>query len=99
MYASFDFPGTPPPEFARLARCILSVCANSASCERLFSVFGATLSKLRNRLGINALEALAELKMHVRDENLWNHSKKQLKRMFAVRNDKAQNPSSAGELS
>ncbi|CDO68226.1 hypothetical protein BN946_scf184913.g16 [Trametes cinnabarina] len=53
---------------ATLACHLLSVCANSASCERLFSVFGQLLTKLRNRLGTDTLTGLAELKMHLRDE-------------------------------
>ncbi|CDO68148.1 hypothetical protein BN946_scf185003.g20 [Trametes cinnabarina] len=57
-----------PRPLAMLARRILSVCANSASCERLFSIFGQLLTKLRNRMGSTTLSALAELKMHLRDE-------------------------------
>ncbi|CDO74573.1 hypothetical protein BN946_scf184771.g9 [Trametes cinnabarina] len=53
---------------ATLACHLLSVCANSASCERLFSVFGQLLTKLRNRLGTDTLTGLTELKMHLRDE-------------------------------
>ena len=37
----------------------------------LFSIFGTTLTKLRNRLGTNTLDALSELKMHICDDNLW----------------------------
>ncbi|KAJ3002962.1 hypothetical protein NUW54_g5562 [Trametes sanguinea] len=58
----------PQRPLAQLACRLLSVCANSASCERLFSIFGQLLTKLRNRLGTNTLANLAELKMHVRDE-------------------------------
>ena len=46
------------------------MCANSASCERLFSIFSTTLTKLRNRLGTNNLNSPSELKMHIPDENL-----------------------------
>jgi len=65
-----------------LAKRILSVTANSASCERLFSTFGATLTKLRNRLGTSTLQSLAELKMHIRDQQLQKGAKDQIKRRF-----------------
>jgi len=71
-----------PPLF-KLANHILSICPNSASCERLFSVFGNTLTKLRNRLGHQTLTSLAELKMHIRDEHLRaGETKKRMKRFF-----------------
>jgi hypothetical protein len=70
--------------FIVLARRLLSICANSASCERLFSVFGATLTKLRNRLGTETLTSLSELKMRVRDEHLQRETRGRLKRRFAV---------------
>ncbi len=60
--------GKAPPPLARLARRLLSVCANSATCERLFSLFGQLLTKLRNRMSTKTLVELAELKMHLRDE-------------------------------
>jgi len=67
MINSYD-----PPPFILLDRHILlSICANSASCEMLFSIFGTTLTKLQNRLGTNTLDALSELKMHICDDNLW----------------------------
>lgn len=57
--------------------------ANSASCERLFSVFGNTLTKLRNKLGDKVLVDLTEVKMHVRDEHISSAKAKQrLKRRF-----------------
>ncbi|KAJ7921017.1 hypothetical protein B0H13DRAFT_1496113, partial [Mycena leptocephala] len=57
------------------------ICANSASCERLFSVFGAILTKLRNRLRTKTLTNVAELKMLVRDEHLRDSkAKSRLKR-------------------
>ncbi|CDO73980.1 hypothetical protein BN946_scf185043.g29 [Trametes cinnabarina] len=57
-----------PRPLAMLAHRLLSVCANLASCERLFSIFGQLLTKPRNRLGSTTLSALAELKMHLHDE-------------------------------
>ena len=56
--------------FIIFARRLLSVSANSASCERLFSIFGNILTKLRNRTGNTVLTDLAEVKMHIRDEHL-----------------------------
>lgn len=56
--------------FLHFARRLFSVSANSASCERLFSVFGNILTKLRNRTGNSTLTNLSELKMHIRDEHL-----------------------------
>ena len=53
----------------KLAKRILSVTANSASCERLFSVFGNTLTKLRNRTGTKTLHNLAEIKLHIRNQH------------------------------
>ncbi|KDQ23516.1 hypothetical protein PLEOSDRAFT_1049064, partial [Pleurotus ostreatus PC15] len=73
------------PPLSKLALHLLSICTNSASCERLFSVFGNTLTKLRNRLGNNSLTALAELKMHIRDEHLRGGTKERLKRFFGER--------------
>lgn len=71
--------------FIRLAKRILSISANSASCERLFSIFGNTLTKLRNRLGTNTLTNLAELKMFLRDQHLQRDTKKRLKNIFQGR--------------
>jgi hypothetical protein len=85
VYDMFSYPGhnTADPPFLQLAKRILSVTANSASCERLFSVFGNTLTKLRNRLGTKTLSNLAELKMLVRDEHIrLGESKDRLKRKF-----------------
>jgi len=51
-----------------LAQRIFSICANSAPCERLFSLFGVILSKLRSRLALEKMLDLAELRLHLRDE-------------------------------
>jgi hypothetical protein len=88
----FSFPGrtTDDPPFIQLAKHILSVTANSASCERLFSVFGNTLTKLRSRLGTTTLSNLAELKMLVRDEHIrLGESQSRLKRKFGEMTDEA----------
>ena len=68
----------------RLAYRLLSVCANSASCERLFSTFGLILTKLRSRMGNKLLLSLAELKLHIRDEHCCSREvKERLKRHFS----------------
>lgn len=78
-------PGAPPPSLIRLALRVLSICPNSASCERLFSTFGLILTKLRTRLSTQNLVNLAEFKMHIRDENMRSETKKNLRqRMFGI---------------
>lgn len=79
----------PDPPFIQFAKRILSISANSASCERLFSLFGSTLTKLRNRLGTETLTALSELKMHIRDEHIRNKSSVRLKRHFGARKNQS----------
>jgi hypothetical protein len=83
VFQAFVFPGKPDPPLISFASRLLSVSANSASCERLFSVFGATLTKLRNRLGVSVLKELTELKMHIRDGHLRDQTaRSRLKRSF-----------------
>lgn len=68
-----------------MARRILSICPNSASVERLWSVFGTILTKLRTRLGNETLLSLAELKLYLREEHLQaNAVKNRLKRKFGA---------------
>ncbi|KIM77322.1 hypothetical protein PILCRDRAFT_12140 [Piloderma croceum F 1598] len=45
LYKDFEFAGHEPEPFIHLAKCILSVCTNSTSCEWLFSIFGNILTK------------------------------------------------------
>ncbi|KAH8981982.1 hypothetical protein EDB92DRAFT_1952750 [Lactarius akahatsu] len=71
-----------PLLFIKLTQHLLSICPNSASCERLFSMFGNTLTKLRNHLGIQMLTSLAELKMHIQDEHLRNKDTKEHMKCF-----------------
>ncbi|KAF8967652.1 ribonuclease H-like domain-containing protein, partial [Flammula alnicola] len=83
IFQTFLYAGKPDPPLILFARRLLSVSANSASCERLFSIFGATLTKLRNRLGVPLLTKLTELKMHIRDEHIRDKTAKmRLKRRF-----------------
>lgn len=69
MWAGTQHASRPTP-LAKLAKRLFSVCVNSASCERLFSMFGVTLSRLRSRLRPQAMTDLAELRLHLRDEHL-----------------------------
>ncbi|KAF5330104.1 hypothetical protein D9758_018273 [Tetrapyrgos nigripes] len=55
----------------------------------LFSVFGNTLTKLRNRLGKQTLTDLTELKMHIRDKHLQSAASTWLKRRFEARGTRA----------
>lgn len=59
-----------------LALRIFSVCTNSASCERLFSSFGDILTRKRSRLSGKNLVALAELKLHLQEDEAQSVSKK-----------------------
>lgn len=78
--------GTPEP-IVKLALHIFSVCANSASCERLFSVFGNILTKLRNRLGTKTLTLLA-------DEHLSQQTAEHMKRRFGQIPEEISSPAS-----
>jgi hypothetical protein len=85
--------------FLTFARRLLSVSANSASCERLFSVFGNILTKLRNRTGNSVVVDLSEVKMHVRGRE----TKSRLKRRFeadgaAQRSESAQMDSASRQV-
>ncbi|KAG2359137.1 hypothetical protein BDR07DRAFT_1361392 [Suillus spraguei] len=68
MYEGICFQDTEPTPLQKFAHRIFSICANSASCEHLFSLFSAVLTKLRSRLGLKDLTNLAELCLHLRDE-------------------------------
>ena len=75
----------PPTPLIKLAIHILSICPNSASCERLFSTFGLVLTKLRTRLSNQKLVDIAECKMHIRDEHLQAETKAKIRaRLFGV---------------
>ncbi|KAG1726524.1 uncharacterized protein EDB91DRAFT_1016780, partial [Suillus paluster] len=61
MYDSIHFQDVEPTPLQKFAQQIFSICANSASCERLFSLFGTVLTKLHLHLGLKGLTDLAEL--------------------------------------
>lgn len=76
MYEGIRFQDAEPTPLQKFAHRIFSICANSASCERLFSLFGTVLTKLRSRLGLKGLTDLAELRLHLRDEYMQMGDKK-----------------------
>ncbi|KAG2344667.1 hypothetical protein BDR05DRAFT_860971, partial [Suillus weaverae] len=81
IWAGLSHPGSPLRPLHSIAQHLLSICPNSASCECLFSVFGAILMKWRNRLSTETLTLIAELKMYVHEEHTQNNViKKRLKR-------------------
>ncbi|KAG1865765.1 hypothetical protein DFJ58DRAFT_150785 [Suillus subalutaceus] len=65
-------PGSARRPLHTIAQRLLSICPNSASCECLFSMFGAILTKWRNQLSTETLTLLAELKMYVHEEHVRN---------------------------
>ncbi|OAX42879.1 hypothetical protein K503DRAFT_823873 [Rhizopogon vinicolor AM-OR11-026] len=76
MYEGIRFQNRPLSPLQMLAQRIFSICANFASCERLFSLFGLILTKLRSRLALEKMLDLAELRLHLRDEYMWRGSAK-----------------------
>jgi len=84
IYIDFSFPGKPPSPFWCFAMRILNICANLAICKRLWSVYGITLTKLRNCLGTETLTFLGELKMHIHDEHMRKETKTQMKCLFSI---------------
>ncbi|KAF8890537.1 hypothetical protein CPB84DRAFT_1683533, partial [Gymnopilus junonius] len=67
---TYGFPGHPDMPFIAFAKHILSISANSASCECLFSLLRNLLTKLQNHLDLKTLTNLAEAKMHIHNEHL-----------------------------
>ncbi|KAG1724135.1 hypothetical protein EDB19DRAFT_1915704 [Suillus lakei] len=83
IWAGLSYPGSPLRPLHSIALRLLSICPNSTSCERLFSIFGAILTKWRNQLSTETLTLLAELKMYVHEEHVHNNViKKQLKHWY-----------------
>ncbi|KAG0707177.1 ribonuclease H-like domain-containing protein, partial [Suillus ampliporus] len=72
IWTGLSHPGSARRPLHTIAQRLLSICPNSASCERLFSMFGAILTKWRNRLSTETLTLLAELKMYVHEEHVRN---------------------------
>ncbi|KAF9647431.1 hypothetical protein BDM02DRAFT_3098174 [Thelephora ganbajun] len=89
IYQDLSFSSKPHSPFHRLAAHLLSICANSTSCERLFSTFENTLTEPQNRTGTSTLSSIAELKMHVLNEHRLSSTKTRMKHMFAARSKTA----------
>ena len=66
--------------FFQLALRLLSISANSASCERLFSSFGNILTKHRNRVKSEVLSNLGEIRLNICHEHLENNAKKDIRK-------------------
>ncbi|KAG2158740.1 uncharacterized protein EDB93DRAFT_1245973 [Suillus bovinus] len=101
IWDGLSHPGSLLRPLHSIALRLLSICPNSASYERLFSVFGAILMKWRNRLSTETLTLLAELKMYVHEEHVHNDVlKKRLKRQYCDEKEsvetQATNDSDAG---
>jgi hypothetical protein len=84
---AFTVPGrsTTVSPFIVFAKRILAVSANLASCERLFSIFGNILTKVRNRTGDTVLVKLSEVKLHIRDDHVASGTKMHYKRNFSAK--------------
>ncbi|OJA08572.1 hypothetical protein AZE42_12984, partial [Rhizopogon vesiculosus] len=75
MYEGIRFRDQPlVSPLQKLAQRIFPICANSASCQWLFSLFGLILSKLRSRLVLEKMLDLAEFRLHLRDEYMRRES-------------------------
>lgn len=61
--------GKPTSPLARLATRILSICPNSAACERLFSLLKRTITPARTRLTSRNLINVAELHAHLQQSH------------------------------
>ena len=59
------------PTWASLAQDYLAIMASSVSSEHAFSAAGITISKCRNRLGRDIVEALQFLKCAIRQDLLF----------------------------
>jgi hypothetical protein len=55
-----------PPYLQKLAIHLFSICPNSASCERGFSICGWLSNKRRLKLGVERLESMLKLIMYYR---------------------------------
>ncbi|KAH9004423.1 ribonuclease H-like domain-containing protein, partial [Lactarius hengduanensis] len=85
VWEAMSHPDHQPTPLAQLAHRILSICPNSASVERLWSVFGTILTRLCMQLGNKALLDIAELKLYLREEHLRARSvQTRLKRSFGT---------------
>ena len=85
------------PPLNRLAIHVLSICPNSANCERLFSILGFIMSDYRTRLTISNLMNIAELRMHLRDKWSRKETKARLKQHLGEKPKDDLRPSASGQ--
>ncbi|KAI6102723.1 hypothetical protein EDD16DRAFT_1494523, partial [Pisolithus croceorrhizus] len=69
MYEGMQYGGGEKTPLQKVAFRLFANCANSVSCECLFSMFGLTLTCLHSRLRSEAMTSLAELWLHLQDEH------------------------------
>ena len=75
----------------KIAIRILSIIANSAGCERLFSQMGIVHTKLRNRLRLEQVRKIVVLKTAIQDTHRTEGiNKKRRKRQYGVSASQAQ---------
>ncbi|KIM66585.1 hypothetical protein SCLCIDRAFT_109864, partial [Scleroderma citrinum Foug A] len=65
MYESISFPDQELTPLKKLAWHIFAICANSASCEHLFSKFGLILTQLCSCMQLKNLLNTTELALHL----------------------------------
>ncbi|KAI6112711.1 hypothetical protein F5141DRAFT_977867, partial [Pisolithus sp. B1] len=61
MYEGMQYGGGEKTPLQRVAFWLFAICANSVSCECLFSMFGLTLTHLHSQLCSEVMTSLAEL--------------------------------------
>src|SRR5579872_3067644 len=105
LWKGMTLPGVTPPPLIRLAIHIFSIHANSASCERLFSLFGNVQTRKRNRMTSKTLQMIAEVKMHLHDSHTssWNlkqqtRAKRQFGQPSSIRNQDASLPTTPSSI-
>jgi hypothetical protein len=101
LYNGLSFGGSQPDlAFVKFAKCLLHVSANSASCKRLFSIYGTTLTKLQNWMSDGILKSLAELKMLVCNKHRQSElMKTRLKQQFGLQEPVKDEPLVSADLS
>ncbi|QRV73696.1 hAT family dimerization protein [Ceratobasidium sp. AG-Ba] len=89
LWSTVPCPGTANTgrhQLAALARLILSIVANSAGCERLFSRMGIIHTKLRNRFDFERVHDIATLAMDIHAQHqAAGLARKRKKRLFDAR--------------
>jgi len=85
LLQGYTHPNHPMTDFQMIAIRLLRVICNSASVERLWSVFGNILTKQRSRTGLGTLTNIAKLKLYLREEHSRNKTaRERVKRHFVA---------------